>query len=132
MRELNVCLGGEQSGHIVFSEHSTTGDGIVAALKILEVMKRKKESLSSLSSILSPYPQVQINVEVKNKVPLENIEGYLELHKEKENDLKGEGRILIRYSGTEDLARVLVEGKDKNQITSIAHDFESFLKANLL
>ena len=132
MRELDICLGGEQSGHIVFSEHSTTGDGIVAALKILEIMKRKKKPLSSFNSMLDPYPQVQINVEVKNKVPLEKIEGYLELHKEKENDLKGEGRILIRYSGTENLARVLVEGKNKSQITSIAHDFEKFLKTNLL
>ena len=132
MRELNVSLGGEQSGHIIFSEHSTTGDGIVAALKILEVMKRKNESLSNLSTILKPYPQVQINVEVKEKIPLDKIDGYMEFQKEKENDLNGDGRILVRYSGTENLARVLVEGKNKRQIISIANDIEKFLKQNLV
>jgi len=132
MRELDVSLGGEQSGHIIFSEHSTTGDGIVAALKILELMKRKKQALSQLSSILKPYPQVQLNVKVKNKIPLDEIKGYKELHKEKESDLKGEGRILIRYSGTENLARVLVEGKNRSLISSIATDFERFLIANLI
>lgn len=132
MRELNVKLGGEQSGHIIFLDHSTTGDGVVAALKVLEVMKRKKKTLSELSSILSPYPQVKINVKVKNKIPLDELVGYSDLQKKQEKILGDQGRILVRYSGTENLARVLVEGKDKSQISLIAKEFEVFLKENLL
>lgn len=132
MRELNVKLGGEQSGHIIFLDHSTTGDGVVAALKVLEVMKRQNKTLSELSSILKPYPQVKINVKVKNKIPLDEIVGYSDLQKKQEKILGTQGRILVRYSGTENLARVLVEGKDKSQIAGIAKEFEVFLKENLL
>ncbi len=132
MRDMNLSLGGEQSGHIIFSDHSTTGDGIVASLKILEVMKRKNTTLSKLGTVIEPYPQVQINVKVKNKVPFEDIKGFDVFQKQKEEDLGERGRILVRYSGTENLARILVEGKNKGQISSIAEDYKNFLKENLV
>lgn len=131
MRELGIKLGGEQSGHIIFMDHSTTGDGVVAALKVLEVMIRKKMKLSDLSSKLKPYPQVQINLKVKEKPPLDEISGYNNFLLEQEKLLAGRGRILVRYSGTENLARVLVEGKDKKTIRAIAESLESFLKKHL-
>ncbi len=131
MRELGINVGGEQSGHIIFLDHATTGDGIVASLKVLEVMQSKKVKLSSLSSRLKPYPQRQINVKVKNKTPFEKIPGYERILKELSKKL-GAGRILVRYSGTEALVRILVEGKKMTLISEVAVEMERFLKKELL
>ncbi len=126
MKKLGVNVGGEQSGHIVFLDHSTTGDGIVASLKVLEVMQTKKVKLSLLSNRLKPYPQKQINIKVKNKKSLEELSGYQELLKNLERKLEG-GRIMVRYSGTELFVRILVEGRNINLISKVIAQMESFL-----
>ena len=131
MRELNINLGGEQSGHIIFLDHATTGDGVVASLKVLEVMQSKKVKLSSLSRMLVPYPQTQVNVKVKEKKPLEEIPGYSELYTRVLSKI-GAGRIMVRYSGTEPLVRILVEGKEAGLNKEVADEIGSFLKKKLL
>ncbi len=131
MREYGYTLGGEQSGHIIFLEHSTTGDGCVAALNVIAVMKATGKKLSKLNDIMKEMPQILINTKVKNKPNLSEIDGFTELKNSIEQKLKGQGRILVRYSGTEDLARVLVEGPDKRMITDHAQQMASFLEKNL-
>ena len=106
-------LGGEQSGHLIFRDYSSTGDGLVAALQILRIMKSKQCLLSHLSRCWTRYPQVVTNIRVREKTPFEQLNGILELVKEAEQDLKdGGGRVLLRYSGTEPKARLLIEGRD--------------------
>lgn len=103
------CLGGEQSGHIIFSKHATTGDGILTSLKIMEAMIEKKESLSSLMKELKIYPQILMNVKVKDKNEAMQDEEVLAAAEEVNEKLAGNGRILLRPSGTENLVRVMVE-----------------------
>ncbi|MEM7646321.1 MAG: phosphoglucosamine mutase [Pseudomonadota bacterium] len=131
MRRYGYTLGGEQSGHIIFLEHSTTGDGCVAALNILEVMKASGKKLSELASFMKEVPQILINTKIKSKKELNEIPGYSDLKSKIESDLKGEGRILVRYSGTENLARVLVEGPDKKHISNLAQEMASLLEKSL-
>lgn len=131
MRKNNFNLGGEQSGHIIFLDHSTTGDGTVAALNVLSVLKETGKKMSELSSIYEEVPQVLINCRVRRRQDLSEISGFNQMLKEKEQLLKGEGRIFIRFSGTEPLIRILVEGTDKGLITSIAEEFASFLEKEL-
>ena len=106
------CLGGEQSGHIIFSKHATTGDGILTSLKVMEVMLEKKESLSKLAAPLAVYPQVLKNVRVKDKQAAQDDPAVQEEAKKVAERLGNEGRILLRQSGTEPLVRVTVEAKD--------------------
>ncbi len=106
------CLGGEQSGHIIFSKHATTGDGILTSLKVMEVMLEKKESLSKLAAPLTVYPQVLKNVRVKDKQAAQDDPAVQEAAKKVAESLGNEGRILLRQSGTEPLVRVMVEAKD--------------------
>ena len=131
MRKNGYNLGGEQSGHIILLDHSTTGDGTVAALNVLSVMKETGKKMSELSNVFEDVPQVLINCRVRSRVELNQIKGYQELLKEKEAELNNEGRIFIRYSGTEPLIRVLVEGIDKKKITSIAEQMTTFLEKEI-
>ncbi|MBC7754462.1 MAG: phosphoglucosamine mutase [Moraxellaceae bacterium] len=131
MRKNNYNLGGEQSGHIIFLDDSTTGDGVVAALNVLSVMKETGKKMSELSGVLVEVPQILINCHVEKRKKLEEIAGYIDLLKAKEKLLQGQGRIFIRFSGTEPLIRILVEGSDKNLISQIAEDFASFLEKEL-
>jgi phosphoglucosamine mutase len=106
-------LGGEQSGHLIFKDYSSTGDGLVAALQMLSIMKTKQCLLSHLSRTWTRYPQVVTNIRVREKTPFEKLDGVLQLVTQAENELKAEGgRVLLRYSGTEPKARLLIEGKD--------------------
>ena len=105
----DLSIGGEQSGHIIFKEHMTTGDGLLTALKLLEVMQAKKASLAQLSKDLVIYPQVLKNVRVNDKKSALENSGLKALINDKEASLKGDGRILVRPSGTEPLVRVMVE-----------------------
>jgi phosphoglucosamine mutase len=106
-------LGGEQSGHLIFRDHSTTGDGLVAALQILRVMKAKGVPLSQLRQCWTRFPQLVTNVKVREKVPFDKLEGVVNLVAKAESALSPEGgRVLLRYSGTEPKARLLVEGRD--------------------
>lgn len=107
-------LGGEQSGHLIFRDYSTTGDGLVAALQVLRIMKAKEQPLSKLRLCWTRYPQLVTNVKVREKVPFEKLDGVLDLVKQAEAKLTPEGgRVLLRYSGTEPKARLLLEGSDR-------------------
>lgn len=117
----NDCiLGGEDSGHIIFREYHTTGDGILTALQLLSVMKREKKSLYELSKIMKTFPQVLINVKVKRKAPLEEIPELKKVISEVETELAGKGRVLVRYSGTQPVCRVMLEGPDKKCTENLA------------
>jgi phosphoglucosamine mutase len=106
-------LGGEQSGHLIFRDHSTTGDGLVAALQIMRIMKSKEQPLSKLAKCWTRFPQLVTNVVVREKRPFEELDGLSRLLKEAESELKAQGgRMLLRYSGTEPKARLLLEGRD--------------------
>ena len=105
-------IGGEQSGHLIFRDHSSTGDGLVAALQILQLMQETKKPLSLLRHCLKKYPQAQQNLRVREKKPLEELRSMIPLIGQTEKELEGQGRVLLRYSGTEPLLRLLVEGKD--------------------
>lgn len=131
MKQNGYNLGGEQSGHIVFLDHTTTGDGCIAALSVLAVMKQMKKKISELNDFIKDVPQVLINCRVKNRMSLGEIKGYAQKLKEAEAELDGEGRIFIRFSGTEPLIRILVEGSDKIKITEIAERMAHFLEKEL-
>ena len=106
-------LGGEQSGHMIFRDYGTTGDGLVAALQILRIMKSKDEQLSKLARCWTRFPQLVTNVRVRDKKPFEELDGLTIITSEAENELKAQGgRLLLRYSGTEPKARLLLEGRD--------------------
>ena len=105
-----AVLGGEDSGHMIFLDHQTTGDGILTALKLLEALKDEPKPLSELSKIMDVFPQVLINVEVKNKPDILSIPKINETIKAVEKNLAGKGRVLVRYSGTQPLCRIMVEG----------------------
>jgi phosphoglucosamine mutase len=108
-------LGGEQSGHLIFGDFSTTGDGLISALQVLQIMKVRQKPLSALARCWSRFPQLVTNVRVREKRPLEELDGVTELVAQAENELKPEGgRILLRYSGTEPKARLLIEGRDRS------------------
>lgn len=109
-------LGGEQSGHIIFLDYNTTGDGLISALQLLKVMVKTRRPLSELKSFISLYPQVLENVDVHYKRPLDEMKGTLKKIKYIEEKLKGQGRIFVRYSGTENKLRVMVEGEDLKTI----------------
>jgi phosphoglucosamine mutase len=107
-------LGGEQSGHVIFRDHSTTGDGLVAALQILSIMKLRQARLSQLARSWKRFPQLVVNVLVREKKPIEEMEKVTLLLAEAEAALKpGGGRVMLRYSGTEPKARLLLEGRDR-------------------
>ena len=106
-------LGGEQSGHLIFRDYSTTGDGLVSALQILRIMKAKAQPLSRLARCWTRYPQLLTNIRVREKVPFDQLDGVLQLVAQAEADVKPlGGRVLLRYSGTEPKARFLIEGRD--------------------
>lgn len=115
-------LGGEQSGHMIFLDHNTTGDGMLSALQVLAVMGRTNKTLSELAEVMIPLPQVLVNVRVKEKKDILAIPEAAKLVQEIEKKLGEEGRILIRYSGTEPLLRIMLEGQDKYKITGWAKE----------
>jgi len=109
-------VGGEQSGHMIFRDFSTTGDGIVSALQILRIMVETGEPLSELRKCLHKYPQAQRNLKVREKIPIEEMPEVQRLVQTAEKELDGAGRVLLRYSGTEPKIRLLIEGRDPDQI----------------
>ena len=122
MREHNWLLGGESSGHIICSDVTSTGDGVVAALKVLFAVVSGDESLSSLVSDMTMFPQVMINVRRMRSVDLDADPGIHAAVRETEDILGNEGRVLLRPSGTEPLIRVMVEGRDQAQVHRLATD----------
>jgi phosphoglucosamine mutase len=113
MRKHQASLGGEQSGHILFPRRSTTGDGLLTALVLLDLLARSGRPLHELLSDLRVFPQVIVNVKVREKRPLEQIPGVVESIHQAETDLHGNGRVVVRYSGTEALARVMIEAESE-------------------
>lgn len=127
----NLNLGGEQSGHIIFLDHLSTPDGLLTALQVLKVMRSTGKPLSELCKCMTKFPQILVNIKVKEKKPFEQmlvVNEKLELFT---NRLKDEGRILLRYSGTEHLARVMVEGRDKELIEGMANDLAKEIKEEI-
>lgn len=122
MRQGDFTLGGEQSGHIIFRDSSTTGDGILAGLKFLEIMIEENRRASELRTTMERFPQLIRNVKVKEKIPVENLPNFAKALAANEAKIAGRGRIIFRYSGTESLARIMVEGSDKEEIEKIAID----------
>ena len=118
-RKLN--LGGEQSGHIIFRDFTTTGDGIISALQILRIMHKTGQPLSKLKTSLKKYPQAQRNLLVKEKPPLAELPAVMKLVNEIEKELSGKGRVLLRYSGTEPKIRLLIEGQEFDKIDKQAN-----------
>ncbi|MEO8440170.1 MAG: phosphoglucosamine mutase [Spartobacteria bacterium] len=125
----NLNLGGEQSGHMIFRDFTTTGDGIVSALQILRIMQTTGKPLSELKKCLKKYPQAQRNLRVKEKPPLEELSAVMKLVQEAENELSGKGRVLLRYSGTEPKIRLLIEGRELGQITLQADQIAEAIQA---
>lgn len=110
MRQNGSVLGGEASGHVIFHQHHTTGDGIISALQLLAAVRASGQPLSTLSKVMSLTPQKMINIDVKQKPPLDSIPKLQKAIEAAEKELKDEGRVLIRYSGTQSMCRVMVEG----------------------
>jgi phosphoglucosamine mutase len=127
MKRNGYILGGEQSGHIIFFEYNTTGDGPITALQMLYLLKKKDRPLSELVSDIYLYPQILTNVKVKNKKVLGE-EEVIRRIQEAENELNGSGRVLVRPSGTEPKVRVMVEGLDREKIESIAEEIARVIK----
>lgn len=122
MRRGGYNLGGEQSGHMIFLDHNTTGDGMLSALQLLAVIRQTGKSLSELAEVMIPLPQVLVNVRVSEKRDIMEIPEAAAIVRDTETKLGQEGRILIRYSGTEPLLRVMIEGQDKYEITAWAKE----------
>jgi phosphoglucosamine mutase len=120
MLKLGANVGGEQSGHLLFHDHAPTGDGILSALMLLSVMRETGEPLASLATCMRKFPQVLLNVPVTRKPPIDSLPGVIEQIRAYEAELAGGGRILVRYSGTEALARVMIEGADDARIRAMA------------
>ncbi|MEG2140042.1 MAG: phosphoglucosamine mutase [Bilophila sp.] len=131
MRQNGALLGGEQSGHLIFREYSTTGDGLLAALQILRIMRERGRPLSELAGLLVPYPQQLINVHVDRKPAIEECPELLDAIAAVEEDLAGRGRVLLRYSGTEPLCRVMVEGEDMEKVRVHAKRLASIVEKAL-
>lgn len=127
----NLNLGGEQSGHIIFLDHLSTPDGLLTALQVLKVMKSTGKHLSELCKCMTKFPQILVNIKVKEKRPFEQMPVVNEKLELFTNRLKDEGRILLRYSGTEHLARVMIEGKDKDLIEEMANDLAKEIKEEI-
>ena len=131
MREKGFMLGGEQSGHIVFLDHATTGDGIIAALRVLAVMVQEGKPLSELARTMTRYPQVLLNFAVARKRPFEEMPSVQKLIARVESELGSDGRVVVRYSGTESKARVMIEGTDESGIKAYAAEIADTLKQAL-
>jgi len=127
----DLSLGGEQSGHIIFSDHLFTGDGIATALNVLRVMAETGRELSDLASELVTYPQVLVNVRVREKKDLRSIPDIAAAMARVEQHLAGQGRLLVRYSGTEPLLRVMLEGRDRHEIQGWASEIAGKVKEHL-
>src|SRR5690606_3583029 len=131
MQRGGYTLGGEQSGHVILSQHLFTGDGIVTALSVLRVMAESGRRLRDLASDMTTYPQVLVNVRVAQRVPVADVPAISAVMADVERRLGSEGRLLVRYSGTEPLLRVMIEGRDQQEIDGWAHEIANTAKEAL-
>ena len=130
MRKKGYVLGGEQSGHIIFSNYTTTGDGMISALQLLRIMKERGKKLSKLAECMTSLPQVLVNVDVKEKKDISKLKVNKNI-KDAESKLGEKGRVLVRYSGTQNLCRIMIEGENKREIQKIADDIAKTMKKEL-
>ena len=131
MIKRGISMGGEQSGHVIFSDHLFTGDGIATALNVLRTMAETGRELADLAAELVLYPQVLVNVRVGRKTALETVPAIADAMARIERRLAGQGRLLVRYSGTEPLVRVMIEGKDQQEIQGWACEIADTVKQHL-
>jgi phosphoglucosamine mutase len=131
MIKRGLALGGEQSGHIIFSEHLFTGDGLATALNVLRIMADTGRELAALAGLLVTYPQVLVNVRVREKADYMKVPAIADTVKKVEQGLAGNGRLLVRYSGTEPLLRIMLEGKDDAEIKEWANELAGVVKEHL-
>jgi len=131
MREGGFNLGGEQSGHLIFLDLNKTGDGLITALQTLALMRRSGRRLSEVIEGFQRYPQVLLNVAVKEKKPIESLPSLAEAVRRAEREFNGSGRVLIRYSGTEPKARVMVEGEDERRVGELANELADEMRRAL-
>lgn len=131
MLKTGANLGGEQSGHLLFPDYMPTGDGILSALALLSVVRETGEPLASLATCMRKFPQVLVNVPVTRKPPIDSISGLGERVGAFEQEMNGGGRVLIRYSGTESLARVMIEGADAARIQAMADELASVIRTQI-
>jgi phosphoglucosamine mutase len=131
MLATGAALGGEQSGHIIFSGRSTTGDGILTALLILDIVHRSGKTLAELTADLKTFPQVIVNVHVREKKPLDTIPSVAQAIAAAESELADSGRVVIRYSGTEALARVMIEAESEALMHQHAQAIAAAIRAEL-
>ena len=124
-------LGGEQSGHMIFLDHNTTGDGVISALQVLAIMQRTGKPLSELARVMIALPQVLVNVRVQERRDIAEVPEVQKAISAAEEKLGDAGRVLVRYSGTEPLLRVMLEGQDKYMITEMANDIGRVIEARL-
>jgi phosphoglucosamine mutase len=132
MLRRDIALGGEQSGHVIFSEYLFTGDGLATSLNVLRTMGATSRSLSDLASELTTYPQVLVNVRVDRKVDLATVPEVARVMSAVESRLAGKGRLLIRYSGTEPLLRIMIEGQDQREIVAWAEEIAGAVRRHLV
>jgi phosphoglucosamine mutase len=131
MLKRGIALGGEQSGHVIFSEYLFTGDGLCTALNVLRTVVETGRSLADLADDLVNYPQVLLNVRVREKVDLKTVPPVADAIARVEARVDGQGRLLVRYSGTEPLLRVMLEGRDQSQINAWAQEIVDVVKQEL-
>jgi phosphoglucosamine mutase len=131
MIRIGVVLGGEQSGHVIFHQYATTGDGMLTALRVFEAMRASGAGLDELTSELQVYPQRLVNVRVRERKPIEELPGVKAAIRDAEKSFGDTGRVLVRFSGTEPLARVMVEGPDLERVEKFANHIASEIRAEL-
>jgi phosphoglucosamine mutase len=131
MQNRGLSVGGEQSGHIIFSDYLFTGDGLCTALNVMRTVAVTARTLADLASDLTSYPQVLLNVRVREKVDLSTVPAVVAAMSEVESRLDSQGRLLVRYSGTEPLLRVMLEGKDEGELRAWAQHIVDVVKVQL-
>jgi phosphoglucosamine mutase len=129
MLKTGYNLGGEQSGHLIFLDHTTTGDGILSALQVLAVMKRRERPLSKLEDVMAALPQILVNVTVEKRLELDSVPPIRKAIGDAERKLAGAGRVLVRFSGA--LCRVMIEGPSQKEITAMANELAEGIRKNM-
>lgn len=128
MQKNGYVVGGEQSGHIIFAEDFASGDGLLTALKMLEIVSATKKSVAGLSSVMRKYPQTLVNVRVRERVDIDNVPELKSAREKLESGMGSGGRLVLRYSGTEPLLRIMIEGADQREIEKLANDFAATVR----
>jgi phosphoglucosamine mutase len=131
MLRRGAVLGGEQSGHVIFSEYATTGDGLLTALRVMEIVRDSGRSLDTLAAEISNYPQKLVNIRVKHKRPLAELESVQAEIRAAESEFNGSGRVVVRFSGTEPLARVMIEAKTDEEVEKWTGRIADAIRAEL-